>query len=79
MDSERLARLKRKLEALNYDGISDPKLDELAEKVVPGLMTFRELLVDIHTISTVLARPCFSCLPQTYHAHSKAHTESIPL
>lgn len=36
MDAERLARLKRKLEALNYDGISDPKLDDLAEKVVPG-------------------------------------------
>ena len=50
MDAERLARLKRKLEALNYDGISEPKLDDLAEKVVPGLMTAHELLVDIHTI-----------------------------
>ena len=34
MDSVRLARLQRKLEALNYDGDIDPKSANLAEKVM---------------------------------------------
>lgn len=38
MDSERLARVKRKLEALNYDGDLDPKSAPLAEKLVDDLL-----------------------------------------
>ena len=38
MDLERLARVKRKLEALNYDGDLDPKSAPLAEKLVDDLL-----------------------------------------
>lgn len=36
MDVQRLTLLKRKLEALNYDGELDPKSAPLAEKVRPA-------------------------------------------
>lgn len=35
MDIQRLTLLKRKLEALNYDGELDPKSAPLTEKVCP--------------------------------------------
>ena len=48
MDSVRLARLQRKLEALNYDGDIDPKSANLAEKVM--------IRIDIYPLRPRLVR-----------------------